>query len=341
MKNKIALLSTSIICFILLSFTSDNKRKQEIFYVNNLKELLNVLGDNRIIYLNSDINITEDVPKIAPLNAYNSKIEYKELLSLSYEREYYELKTVATTLDKLDSLYRDKFVSDRSQYDNAYSPTEVELHIKNTTNLSIIGKEKIQIITESGGPTSTLSFTNNKQLVLENLKIFNRPPPKEDKDLWGFSETLSFTECESVKINKCDIGEKYTNEGISAISVSFLELNDTHIQKCNIPIRLTNIKNCTLNNCHIENNYDASADDNRAFSIFYIGNTNMYLNKCTIQKNSSTYLIHTDNNHDTNTVYFNKCIFRDNRIKKCFNKDSKKKLKVKRPVIISNKEKRD
>lgn len=281
-----------------------DKKEQETFYVNNLKELLNTLGDNRIIYINNPINITQELINITPLSSYkieNNTGVWEGSVSLKYNTQYYELKTKAFfNREELEKKQKNHFVTTSQK--NAFTVNDIYLKIKNITNLSIIGNIKndkiIEIISENN-KQSALAFHYVTDLQLKNLTIKHKE--YIDKILNSFP-ILHINNSNLVELEKCNL--KNGKTGIYASDVDFLDLESIFISNCTFSaLSFTRVYNSYFKNAHITNN-----DIETVFDLF---ESNIDINKCTIKNNTTSNFIQAKG--EFNRLTFNKeCNIKEN-----------------------------
>lgn len=286
------------------------EEKQETFYANNLKEFLNVLGNNRIIYVNNSINISEELSNITSLQNYtiqeNTGI-YDNTFSLKYGNEYYELSTKAfSDKTELKSKQLSNFVN--TPQENAFTTNDISLTIKNVTNLSIIGnsetKKNIQIISQNNN-TPALFLNNTTDVALKNLTLRHNQYI-ETTDKYYNHCALQIFNSKLIALNNCTLTEG--TEAIFACDVDFLSLVNCTITNCtSSALNFVRVYNSYLESSYIKNNINL-------FNIFYFFESNIDIYKGIIKNNNAENFIQL--NGMFNRLNFNnECDIKENQFK--------------------------
>lgn len=285
--------------------------ERTIYEVSNLQELLDALGSNRTIYITQDINITEQVAHIAPLNQYQiahcgeSEV-YKNLdncMYLAYEQEHYTLRTLGHKIHLIENMDQSAFVEERIT--GAFSTlmaSDIFLTIHSTKNLNIIGNKNNIIIENS--ESGVLHFAENENLAISQMHIYHDLPVAEE--CGNFAPVVSFEWCHNVLIDECQLNGSGT-VGVYATESDFVEIKNTKIYNCTSEaFDFSYVENSLIENCKIV--------DNQLYNILATCYSNVHFKDCRIQNNELyNYIIYfsCDEYHDENNIHFENCIVQE------------------------------
>ncbi len=229
-------------------------KTNEEYHVKTLKEFLDVIGDNRTIYLEEDINISRELEKIVAINEfkegdYDSQFDeylYPREKGLFIKSRFYQIELNDNIFGTLEANF---LLSELEEY----MPKGFFITVKNTKNLKIIGKEDglTKIIIENDD-SAVLNFYNNSNLILKNIKAFHDLPVEVECGI--HAPVLQFRGDFNVKIDNCDLNGSGT-QGIYATDLKHFKLENSVIHNCSSSaMTLINSDFCFVEKCEIVDN---------------------------------------------------------------------------------------
>lgn len=275
------------------------KKEYKIYKVNDLKEFVDALGDDRIIEISGAINITKEISQIAPLDSLKFDFSGNTKtgsISSSYTTNFYDVVYCVNLSD------RDKEKISLPNDFEGYSIT-----IKNTKNLTIKGVNKaIEILIENSN-AQVLGFNGNKNLTIKELTLFHDLPVLMDCGI--HAPVISFRNDRSVIIEDCSLNGSGT-DGISASGVDFVKVNRTKIFNCSeTAISLDNVTAFEFKNGEII--------DNNLYNLFeYFSEGSSYSStefnivNTKISNNTARYFV--NDNLKNGRIKFDHCNIHDN-----------------------------
>lgn len=223
------------------------EEKVEEIEVASLEELIENLGNDRILIITENIDITDGLVGlynrfkwVPEPNSDDAYLEYGE------ENSFFSIKSLSyhTTFDfeQRDTLQpKDIFIEG-----NFY------LNIKNTENLHIKGINSDITFTIGNQYSPVLAFENNNNLAVENINAVHNNAYYEE--CGPNAPVFQFTDDKSITITNCSLNGSGT-EGIVAMDVGTILVYKTTIYNCNYRgIDLYRVNNCYINGAKIQNN---------------------------------------------------------------------------------------
>ncbi len=282
-----------------------------IFYVESLRELIEALGNDRTIYISKDINITDEISSIVPLDKL--KFTYGDFNGTTYS---------------VSSIYESDFYNIKYHINyNQPPPEDAILHtdslcysltIKNTRNLRITGNyPPFTRVSIRNQESQVLGFKDNQNLRIENLGVYHDLSAEMDCSI--NAPVLSFYNDEDVIVMNCSLNGSGTigsdasranslqtdgTIGIDASLVNSLQIDNTIIRNCSYAaITVSNIDYFSFNSGSIINN-------NVHYLIEQV-NSNLNFNHTNISDNEGSYFL-----SGASSVHFSNCNITNNDLER-------------------------
>jgi hypothetical protein len=239
--KKISLLFIVAISIILTSCKSGSDTDIKVITVNNAEELIQALGNDRIIILNNNEGIfwlTEAIEAAVEANFID---KYSNIVYLDENNRYTIPKDYSGILAHDD-----------------------ELCFYNMKNLTIRGanEEKYTKIYISLDYADVLFFSGCTDISLENLELGHYP--EEGQCTGG---VLGLFECNRVTINNCELFGCGTT-GIRAIETKNVTVNNSTIRDCTESnVDILDCENFRFYNCKLISENDILCSDSENISF--------------------------------------------------------------------------